>query len=206
MKPRKFDRSEPPFKKFRTDSPRSGGERPFRQPFNRDSRPDFADEEQYTASGELADVVGTHPLDRREILRRMWRHYQDAGLVKSSGITRRAPREGDRPPPRRFEDRPPRRFEDRPPRPDGDRERAPRRFEPRAEGAPRRYERKPEDGDRRFTRDGDRGPKRFTRTPSAAPRVSTRAPSGKHPAGQRAETISKVPRRKFKETREREEG
>ena len=173
LKPRKFDKPDRPFSPFRKDAPRPEGdrERPFRKPFPRDSRPDFGDEEQYSASGELADIVGTHPLDRREILRRMWRHYQDAGLVKSTGFTRRPPRD----------DRPPRHFEDRPPR----------RFERDREAAPHRFERKPEEGERRFSR-----------KPSDAPRTPSRRPSGKHPAGRRAETLSKVPRRKFKDTRE----
>jgi len=190
MTPRNFDKPDRPFTKFRKDGPprteaRPEGERPFRKPFSRDSRPFFDDDEQFVSTGELADIVGTHPLDRREILRRMWRHYQDAGLVKSTGVTRPRPSR---------EDRPPRRFEDRPPR----------RFEGEREGAPRRYERKPEEGERRFSRNREEGPRSYFRKPSQGPRISTRTPSGKHPAGQRAEAISKVPRRKFKETRERD--
>ncbi len=205
MTPRKFDKGERPFNKFRKDQPRSEeeGERSFHKPFHRDSRPDFGEEEQFVSTGELADIVGTHPLDRREILRRMWRHYQDAGLVKSIGGGRPPRSRTDRPPYERSErpardrdDRGPRRFEDRPPR----------RFEGERAGAPRRYGPKPEDGDRRFSRDRDEGPKRFSRKPSQGPRVSTRKPSGKHPAGKRAEFLSKIPHRKFKDTREREEG
>jgi hypothetical protein len=228
MKPRKFDKPDRPFTKFRKDvPPRSDasveGERPFRKPFGHDPRAQF-DDEQFTATGELADIVGTHPLDRREILRRMWRHYQDAGLVKSiGGGSPRPPRAGtdrpryersDRPsfersgpprerapfnpkgPPRDRDDRAPRRFE-------GEREGAPRRYERKPEGdAPRRYGPKPEGGERRFSRDRDDRPKTYSRKPSQGPRTSTRTPSGKHPAGKRAEAISKVPRRKFKETRE----
>ena len=199
MKPRKFDRPDGdrprpdrPFNKFRSDAPRSAGERdrpPYRKPFNRDSRPSFEEDEQFEATGELADIVGTHPLDRREILRRMWRHYQDAGLVKSTGVTRPRPPREDRP------DRPPRRFEDRPPR----------RFEGEREGALRRYERRPESGDRPFSRDREDGPKRYPRRSSDAPRSSSRRPAGKHPAARRADAISKIPHRKFKETRERSE-
>jgi 23S rRNA pseudouridine2604 synthase len=228
MKPRNFDKPDRPFTKFRKDGPprpeaRTDGDRPFRKPFGRDPRAQF-DDEQYTATGALADIVGTHPLDRREILRRMWRHYEDSGLVKSiGGGSPRPPRpRNDRPPFERSErapyarserpsrgpdDRPPRRFEDRPPRRfEGEREGAPRRYERKTEGgAPRRYGPKPEGGERRFSRDRDEGPKTYSRKPSQGPRVSTRTtrtPSGKHPAGKRAEAISKVPRRKFKETRE----
>ena len=215
MKPRKFDRpggerprTDRPFQKFRKDGPpRAEGEfeRPFRKPFGHDPRAQF-DDEQFTATGELADIVGTHPLDRREILRRMWRHYQDAGLVKSTGGgTRRPPRERSERPPRSFEDRPPRSSEDRPPRRfEGEREGAPRRYERKPEGAPSRYGRKRDDDGPRFTRDRDEGSKPFSRKPSRAPRVSTRKPSDKHPAGKRAEAISKVPRRKFKETRDQD--
>jgi hypothetical protein len=212
MTPRNFDKPDRPFTKFRKDGPprpdaRAEGDRPFRKPFSHDPRAQY-DDEQYTATGELADIVGTHPLDRREILRRMWRHYQDAGLVKSiGGGSPRPPRaRTDRPsfdrsgPPR---ERAP--FNPKGPPRDRD-DRAPRRFEAEREGAPRRYERKTEGGERRFSRDRDEGPKRFSRKPSQGPRVSTRRPSGKHPAGRRAETLSKIPHRKFKETRERDEG
>jgi hypothetical protein len=219
--PRREGRSDRPFNRFRSDGPprpdaRVEGERPFRKPFGHDPRAQF-DDEQFTATGELADIVGTHPLDRREILRRMWRHYQDAGLVKSIGGGSPRPR-NDRPsfdrsgpprerapfnpkgPPRDRDDRAPRRFE-------GEREGTPRRYERKTEGsAPRRYGPKPEGGERRFSRDRDEGPKTYSRKPPQGPRTSTRTPSGKHPAGKRAEAISKVPRRKFKETRERDEG
>jgi hypothetical protein len=232
MTPSKFDKPDRPFTKFRKDGPprpdvRAEGERPFRKPFGHDPRAQF-DDEQFTATGELADIVGTHPLDRREILRRMWRHYQDAGLVKSiGGGSPRPPRaRSDRPsfdrsgpprerapfnpkgPPRDRDDRAPRRFEGErsgPPRRfEGEREGAPRRYERKTEGtaAPRRYGPKPEGGERRFPRDHDERPKTYSRKPSQGPRPSTRTPSGKHPAGKRAEAISKAPRRKFKETRE----
>jgi hypothetical protein len=178
LKPRKFDRPDRPFSKFRNDRSardEGGEERSPRRPYHNDQRPDFRDDEAFVATGELADIVGTHPLDRREILRRMWRHYQDAGLVKSVG--------GGRPPRERSE-RPTRRFEDRPPRHrEGEREET-----------------------RRSSHDRENGTRNYSRKPSLGPRVSTRKPSGKHPAGKRADALSKIPRRKFKDTRERDEG
>ena len=250
MKPRKFDKGERPFNKFRSDAPKERGERNERPAFQggsrgfpRPSRPSFGDDDfTYVASGEVAEMVGSRPMDRREMQRRIWDYYLDQGLVK------RAP--GARPPRREFESRPPRGDDERPrsyqrrddgdrpprsfaprsddrrgggdrprsfsPRAEGDRPRSarprtegerPRTYGPRAEGdRPRSYGPRSDDAPRRSSsRPAPDGPRKYARKPEGAPRTSTRTPAGKHPTARKAEAISKVPRRKFKETRERNE-
>jgi 23S rRNA pseudouridine2605 synthase len=197
-----------------------GGDRgPQRRPF---------DDELFTASGKVAEVVGTSPQSRYDILRKLWDFFREEQLVVTAG--RKTPanadnwrNEGDERPPR--EERP---YRDRPPQ--GDRPYRPRDSEggerppyrPRsAEGGGDRPPYRPrEGGDRPPYRPREGGGDRpyrpregggdrpdrpaFPRRAggSRPPYRSTRTPAGNHPTARKAQTLEGVPRRKFKETRE----
>ncbi len=196
MKPRKFDKADRPFKKFRRDAdpaaPADTRDKPYKPAFRggaREARHEFGEEMIYAPSGIVAEVVGTMPLDRHEVLRRMWRYYVQEGLVKPLPSGPRPPRE-DRPerPPRDFSQDRPRTFDRGPSRGPS---RGPREFTPRsAEGArrfsregedrPKRFERRTEEGPRPFSRDGeDRPPRRFERRNDDSPRPFTRSGGGR---------------------------
>jgi hypothetical protein len=192
LKPRKFNKGERPFQKFRRDEPPFAAadqhDKPYKPAFRPGARPDrheFGEDMQYTASGIVAEVVGSMPLDRHEVLRRMWRYYLQEGLVKAVPGGPRVPRDHDERP-----------------------ERRPREFTPRSSEGPRRFSRDGEDRPRRFERRTDDRPRPFTRSSEGRPRTSplARKPAGKHPTARKSAMIEKAPRRKFKETRERNEG
>ncbi len=198
MKPRKFEKDDRPFKKFRRDADPAAAagdtrDKPYKPAFRGGARPDrheFGEELLYAASGKVAEVVGTMPLDRHEVLRRMWRYYMQEGLVKPLPGGPRIPRDRDERPergPRESSPDRPRTFDRGPSRGPS---RGPREFTPRSsegarrfsregESAPRRFEPRTEEGPRRFSREGEDRPKRFERRPEGGSRPFTRSGEGR---------------------------
>ena len=173
-----------------------GGNRGPRRPF---------DDELFTASGKVAEVVGTEPQSRYDMLRKLWDFFREEQLVVTAGRKVRANAdhwrtEGEERPAR--DERP---YRDRPPQ--GDRPYRPRSAEGREERPYRPRSAEGEGGDRPYRprTEGDRPeqpayPRRAGG--SRPPFRSTRTPTGNHPTARKAKTLEGVPRRKFKETRE----
>lgn len=194
MKPRKFEKDDRPFKKFRRDADPAAAtgdtrDKPYKPAFRGGARPDrheFGEELLYAPSGIVAEVVGTMPLDRHEVLRRMWRYYVQEGLVKPLPGGPRIPRDRAERPERGPRESSPDRPRTYAPRsPQGPREFTPRssegarRFSREGEGAPRRFEPRIGDSPRRSPRDGEDRPKRFERRPDDGPRPFTRSGEGR---------------------------
>ncbi|MBU0508643.1 hypothetical protein KKH27_07400 [bacterium] len=131
-----------------------GEDRGFRKPFGekrefgppRDFRPPRYEDELFTASGKVADIVGPGAQSRHDMLRKLWDFFRSEELIVPAG---------------------------RPPRAKAD--------------------------DWRHDREERHHPDREDRPPKRAPRK----PAGEHPTARKIRSLEGVPRRKFKETRER---
>ncbi len=82
---REFDR--PPRREF------DGPKRDFGE--KRDFRPPRYDEEQFTATGKVAEIVGIEPQSKFEMLKRLWDFFRDEDIIVAAKATRRPPRADD---------------------------------------------------------------------------------------------------------------
>ncbi|MBI5060126.1 hypothetical protein HZB60_10150 [candidate division KSB1 bacterium] len=116
-----------------------GGDRPFRKPYgekrpfdrpareygppkrdfgeHKDFRPPRYDDETFTATGKVAEIVGSEPLSKMDMLHKLWDFFRDEELITNAGRKQRPSadewrNEGDERPARRA----PRSFDEAPPK------------------------------------------------------------------------------------------
>lgn len=98
--------------------PSEGGDRPYRKPFGerreydrpprrefdgpkrefsekKDFRAPRYDDEQFTASGKVADIVGTEPQSKFELLKKLWDFFRDEDIIVATKARRTRPDAAD---------------------------------------------------------------------------------------------------------------